>query len=209
MKRAFITFEGTDGTGKTTQMALLAQSLRQQGYEVVTTREPGGTPLAERVRQLVLDASLPLTSKTESLLFMAARSEHVDQVIRPALQAGKIVLCDRFCDSTFVYQGLTQGLKVGDLAPLRQLNSMATDGLEPDLTLVLEGDPGVLLQRRQERGVKDRFENKGLDFQRQLRAGFLALQAAEPERLKIVNALQSVEQVAVEIAEIVGQYLRE
>lgn len=209
MRSGFITFEGIDGTGKTTQLALLAQSLRQRGYEVVTTREPGGTPLAERVRNLVLDAGLPLSSRTESLLFMAARSAHVEQVIKPALQAGKIVLCDRFCDSTFVYQGLAQGLQLAELTPLRQLNGMATGGLYPDLTLVLDGDPTVLLQRRQERGVQDRFENKGLAFQQRLRQGFIALAAAEPERLKTVEALRPLDEVAAEIEKIVDRYLRE
>ena len=195
MTGKFITFEGIDGVGKTTQIKLAAQRLTELGQEVVITREPGGTVIAERVRNIVLDPTLQLSVRTEALLFMASRSEHVEQIIKPALIAGKTVLCDRFCDSTFVYQGLTQGLKVEDLTDLKALNSWATGGILPDLTIVLDADPQQLLQRRNERGVADRFENKGLAFQENLRQGFLTLAAAEPERIKIVNALGSVEEV--------------
>ena len=195
MTGKFITFEGIDGVGKTTQIKLAAQRLTELGQEVVITREPGGTAIAERVRNIVLDPTLQLSVRTEALLFMASRSEHVEQIIKPALIAGKTVLCDRFCDSTFVYQGLTQGLKVEDLTDLKALNSWATGGILPDLTIVLDADPQQLLQRRNERGVADRFENKGLAFQENLRQGFLTLAAAEPKRIKVVNALGSVEEI--------------
>lgn len=195
MTGKFITFEGIDGVGKTTQIKLAAQRLTELGQEVVITREPGGTAIAERVRNIVLDPTLQLSVRTEALLFMASRSEHVEQIIKPALIAGKTVLCDRFCDSTFVYQGLTQGLKVEDLTDLKALNLQATGGILPDLTIVLDADPQQLLQRRDKRGIFDRFENKGLAFQENLRQGFLALAAAEPERIKVVNALGSVEEV--------------
>lgn len=203
MTGKFITFEGIDGVGKTTQIKLVAQHLTESGQQVVITREPGGTAIAEKVRSIVLDPTLQLSVRTEALLFMASRSEHVEQIIKPALLAGKTVLCDRFCDSTFVYQGLTHGLKVEDLADLKALNLQATGGILPDLTIVLDADPEQLLQRRNERGIADRFENKGLAFQENLRQGFLALAAAEPERIKVVNALGSVEEVSENILSII------
>lgn len=195
MKGKFITFEGIDGVGKSTQIQLLAAKLQKLGYEVVVTREPGGTKVAERVREIVLDAQLPLSTRSEALLFMASRSEHVEKIIRPALTAGKVVLCDRFCDSTFVYQGVHC-----DVDMLRKLNLIATDGLMPDTTIVIDGDPELLAQRRAARGVQDRFENKGLAFQKQLRQGFLNLAKEEPERIKVVNGMASQEDVAASIA---------
>lgn len=137
MRGFFITFEGIDGAGKTTQQHLAAQALREQGYDVLESREPGGTQLAEKVRALVLDPELPLTTATQTLLYLAARSEHVDKLLRPAVEAGKIIICDRFSDSTLVYQGLAQGKTPEEIAQLRRLGSFATGGLEPDLTLVL------------------------------------------------------------------------
>lgn len=207
MKGKFITFEGVDGAGKSTQIKLIADRLTAEGKAVVLTREPGGTGIAERVRNIVLDVGLQLSVRTEALLFMAARSEHVEQIIKPALMAGKVVLCDRFCDSTFVYQGLTQGKTVTELDSLRNLNLQATDGIMPDLTVVLDADPKELLLRRDTRGVTDRFENKGLDFQENLRAGFLALAQAEPQRIKVVNALDSVEAVNEQIFTLVKNLL--
>jgi len=195
MKGKFITFEGIDGVGKSTQIQLLAAKLQKLGYEVVVTREPGGTKVAERVREIVLDVQLPLSTRSEALLFMASRSEHVEKIIRPALTVGKVVLCDRFCDSTFVYQGLHC-----DVTMLRKLNLIATDGLMPDTTIVIDGDPELLAQRRAARGVQDRFENKGLAFQKQLRQGFLNLAKEEPERIKVVNGMASQEDVAASIA---------
>ena len=188
MKGLFISFEGPDGTGKTTQLKRVAEALREQGYEVLESREPGGTVLAEKVRNIVLDPELPINNITEVLLYLAARSEHVEKVLAPAVAAGKIVLCDRFSDSTLVYQGLTRGLKVEELTQLRQLNDFASNGLTPDMTLLLDGRPEVLLGRRDARGVSDRYENKGLDFQHAIRNGFVALAEAFPERIKIVNA---------------------
>lgn len=195
MQGLFITFEGPDGGGKTTQLHKAAEALRKMGYEVVESREPGGTSLAEDVRSIVLNAALPLTNTTQTLLFLAARSEHVDKVLRPAVNAGKIVLCDRFSDSTLVYQGLASGLKVNELGELRQLNTIATQGFAPALTLVLDGRPEVLVQRRDARGVSDRFEVKGLAFQHTLRNGFLTLAEADPERFVVINAEGCEEEV--------------
>lgn len=207
MKGLFITLEGLDGAGKTTQLHKAAELLRQQGYEVVESREPGGTELAEKVRALVLDAALPLNNTTQTLLYLAARSEHVDKLLRPALEAGKIVLCDRFSDSTLAYQGLAAGKTTDELTDLRQLNAFATDGLAPDLTLVLDGDPKLLLKRRDARGVTDRYEEQGLELQYKLRSAFAALAKAEPERMRIINAEGSEAAVSAAIMDVIGEFL--
>lgn len=207
MQGVFISFEGLDGSGKTTQLQRVAAALRQRGYEVLTTREPGGTALAERVRELVLDPKLPLNNLTQVLLYLAARSEHVEKVILPALAAGKIVLCDRFSDSTLVYQGLTRGVALEELEPLKKLNAYACQGLVPDLTLVLDGEPQRLLERRISRGVSDRYEVQGLAFQEQLRKGFLTLAQAEPARIKVLNAEGSLQEVEEQLLAVLEKFL--
>ena len=209
MKGKFITFEGADGGGKSTQVQMAAAWLQQRGYEVVTTREPGGTVLAEKVRELVLDPNLPLNSTSQSLLYLAARSEHVEKVIRPALETGKIVICDRFSDSTLVYQGLSLGKELAELTVLQQLCSFATAGLEPDLTIVLDGRPEVLAKRRELRGVTDRYEQQGLAFQHRLRNGFLTLAKAEPKRIRVLNAEESREAVAETVQKALSNLLQE
>lgn len=195
-KGLFISFEGADGTGKTTQIERIASWLEKQGYEVVCTREPGGTKAAEKIRALVLDAELAMGHKTETLLYLAARADHIKQLIEPALQAGKMVLCDRFSDSTFVYQGRGRGM---DLQTLKMLDDFATGNLHPDLTILLDGDPEEMAVRRRERGISDRFELEGLAFQKKIREAFLELAANEPERIHVINALQPVTVVADEI----------
>lgn len=195
-KGLFISFEGADGTGKTTQIERIASWLEKQGYEVVCTREPGGTKAAEKIRALVLDAELAMGHKTETLLYLAARADHIKQLIEPALQAGKMVLCDRFSDSTFVYQGRGRGM---DLPTLKMLDDFATGNLHPDLTILLDGDPEEMAVRRRERGISDRFELEGLAFQKKIREAFLELAANEPERIHVINALQPVTVVADEI----------
>ena len=208
MKGLFISFEGPDGTGKTTQIKRVAEALRTQGYEVIESREPGGTVMAEKVRSIVLDPNFPINNITEVLLFSAARSEHVEKVIAPALEAGKIVLCDRFSDSTLVYQGLTRGLKLDELGELRQLINFSSNGLLPDMTVLLDGRPEVLAIRRDARGVSDRYENKGLEFQHSLRNGFLALAKAEPERIKVINAEGTQDEVQELVLEAVTDLLK-
>ncbi len=200
----FITLEGPDGCGKTTQLEFLADYIRSTGREVLTTREPGGVVSAEKIRKLLLDPKIKLAPRAETLLYLAARAEHIYEKIRPALNDGKVVICDRFTDSTLVYQGFVRGL---DMEMLHQLSTLATDGLEPDLTLLLDAPPQKLLVRRTERGVQDRFENEGLAFQEKVRAGFLLLAKQEPQRIKVVNALQDVEQVRRELEKIVAAAL--
>ena len=195
-KGLFITLEGPDGGGKTTQAQQLASWFRLYGREVLITREPGGTETAESIRELVLDPALQLSPETESLLQLAARADHVSQVISPALEEGKVVLCDRFSDSTLVYQGILRDM---DLDQLRKLNDFATRGLRPDVTLLLDGDPRELLKRRNDRGIVDKFELQGLAFQDRVRAGYLQLAQAEPERILVVDALEEPEVVTEEI----------
>lgn len=195
----FISMEGVDGAGKTTQLQLLADWLTGLGYEVILTREPGGTEMAERIRDLVLDASAPLYPRTETMLYLAARAEHVEAVIKPAVAAGQIVLCDRFADSTMVYQGFARGIPP---AKVDLLNDFAADGLQPALTVLLDADPEALLERRRCRGVTDRFEQEGLDFQKKIREGFLLLASAYPLRIKKVDALQTPEAVQRAIQQV-------
>ena len=209
MKGKFITFEGADGGGKSTQVQLAAEWLRQRGYDVVTTREPGGTILAEKVRELLLDPALPLNTVSQTLLYLAARSEHVEKLIKPALATGKIVLCDRFSDSTLVYQGLSVGKELSELTELQRLCSFATGGLAPDLTLILDGRPEALAKRRELRGVTDRYEQQGLDFQHKLREGFLTLAKAEPQRMQIIDAELGMEEVEQSVQKAIAQLLQE
>ena len=191
--------EGVDGSGKTTQLQLTARYLLDCGYDVVTTREPGGTKLAERIRNVVLDADAAVNPRTEVLLYLAARAEHVEKLIRPALEAGKIVLCDRFADSTMVYQGFVRGIETDKV---KALCEFAADELRPELTILLDAAPEALLQRRADRGVRDRFEQEGLDFQKKVREGFLLLANADPVRVKKVNALQNTDAVQADIRKI-------
>jgi dTMP kinase len=166
-KGYFITLEGPDGCGKTTQLEFLANYIRETlGREVLCTREPGGVEAAEAIRTVLLNPKIKLVPRAETLLYLAARAEHIAEKIKPALAEGKVVLCDRFTDSTLVYQGFVRGL---DMDMLHELSTLATDGLEPDLTLLLDAAPEKLLVRRTERGVHDRFENEGLPFR--LRSG--------------------------------------
>lgn len=195
-KGLFITLEGPDGGGKTTQAQQLARWFRLYGRETVITREPGGTATAESIRELVLDPALDLSPETETLLQLAARADHVDQVIRPTLEAGKVVICDRFTDSTMVYQGILRDM---DLDQLRKLNDFATRGLRPDVTLLLDGDPRELVKRRENRGTVDKFELQGLAYQDRIRAGYLRLAQEEPERILVVDALREPEVVTEEI----------
>ncbi len=195
-KGLFITLEGPDGGGKTTQAHKLVDWFRLYGRQVVLTREPGGTDAAERIRELVLDPAYAISAQTETLLHLAARADHVDKVIRPALAEGKVVLCDRFSDSTLVYQGILRHM---DLPQLRKLNDFSTGGLHPDVTILLDGDPQVLLKRRNDRGVVDKFELQGLEFHDAVRAGYLQLAQEEPDRILVVDATRDPEVVMEEI----------
>ena len=194
----FITFEGGEGCGKSTQIRILAERLRAAGKDVLLTREPGGTELAEKIRALVREESAdPPNIRAETLLFLASRAQVVENVIRPALAAGTWVLCDRFADSTFAYQGYGRGL---DLDEIKRINFFATGGLVPDRTVLLDVSPEVSAKRMRAREVAtntdaDRMEKAGDDFHARLKKGFLELAAAEPERFAVISADGGVEEV--------------
>ena len=199
----FITLEGVEGSGKSSQIRHLVEVLTQAGYPVLQTREPGGTATAEVIRQILLTASPhePVTPQAEALLILAARCQHVTHLIMPALRRGTVVLCDRFSDSTFAYQGFARGL---DLQWLREANKVATGGLTPDLTVVLDLPVSVgLARRRTDREQQNRLDRETERFHRRVRRGFLALAAEEPGRMTIVNANRPTQEVRDELTEIV------
>ena len=194
-KGVFISFEGVDGAGKSTHIQGLADAFRQRGREVTLTREPGGTPLAEKLRQMVLnDAMDPLT---EALLMFAARRNHIQEVILPALDQGHVVLCDRFTDATFAYQGHGRGFDLAVLSQLEQwVQGQASGGLlQPDMTLWFALDPAIAAERLADARVPDRFESQPLAFFAQVHAGYLARAEAAPHRMVRIDAAQSRHQV--------------
>jgi dTMP kinase len=200
MSGFFISFEGIEGSGKSTQVSLLAQALRDQGYQVVVTREPGGTTVGQVLRRILLEPSTtPLAQGAEVLLMLADRAQHVHEVIAPGLRAGNIVISDRFVDSTTAYQGYGRGIESSLLA---QLNAFACGGCLPHLTVLLDLPVDEGLQRAgQRRGnaAVDHFEAESRMFHEQVRAGFLAVAYANPERVRIVDATRSIEEIHGEI----------
>ena len=206
MAGIFITLEGPDGSGKTTQIAYLRTLFEREGFTVVQTREPGGTPIADRIRSLILDpAHREMTARTEALLYMAARAQHTAELIRPALRRDAVVISDRYADSTLVYQGVARGLSQEALV---WLNRFATEDLVPDLTLLLDGDSGKLAQRLADRGNRDRLDSEGLEFHQRVRAGFLRLAEQNPGRFRVIDGEQPVENVRCSIEECVMDFLR-
>ena len=201
----FITFEGPEGGGKSTQIHRLAATLAEQGYVVWTTREPGGTRVGETIRPILLGPrqQAGLSGWTEALLFTAARAQLVDEVIRPRLQRGEVVLCDRFSDSTLAYQGYGRGLA---LDALRQLQVEATGGLVPDLTLLLDLPVEAGLARIP-RGAKDRLDRETIAFHERVHAGYRAMAAQDPHRWRDVDALRDPDQVAARVLEYTIQAL--
>jgi dTMP kinase len=201
----FITFEGIDGSGKSTQIRMLAETLRGKGYDVVLTREPGGSDGAEEIRSLVLEGDPDRWSaETEILLFTAARRDHLARTILPALAAGKIVLCDRFADSTRMYQGLSRG----DLRETVDHLHRLMIGREPDLTILIDMDPATGLSRAKSRATtEERFEDFGQALQEQMRKGFLGLANEFSDRFRIIDGEQSIDAVASDIADTVLTHL--
>ena len=189
-----IAFEGVEGSGKSTQLELLRQALVGRGREVVVTREPGGTPAGERMRAVLLDPGVELHPRAEALLFAAARAELVERVIRPALERGAVVLCDRYLDSSLAYQGGARGLGRG---PVEEVNRFATGGLLPDLVVLLDLDPAAGLGRRA--GALDRIEAQDLGFHRRVRQAFCDLAAADPGRFAVVDAAAPAPEVAARV----------
>lgn len=206
---AFITFEGIEGSGKTTQIRLLAERLQSRGFPVLQTREPGGCRIADAIRGVLLDPDhKAMSSRAELLLYAAARAQHVEEIIRPALASGRVVLCDRFCDATIAYQGEGRGL---DRGLIDTLNDVAAEGLTPDMTVLLDMPVEEGLHRAVERNDRqeireDRFEQESLRFHERVRQGYLKLVAAE-NRFFVVDARGSTAEVAERIDRVVDPCL--
>ncbi|MEL7626704.1 MAG: dTMP kinase [Anaerolineaceae bacterium] len=197
----FITFEGPEGSGKSTQLPRLAQYLEESGYSVVKTREPGGTKIGDQIREVLMRMeNTELHPRTEILLFLAARAQLVEELIKPSLQEGKIILCDRYGDSTLAYQGYGHGLNLDDLRAMLQF---ATGGLKPDLTILLDIDVLTGLKRKKIKAEWNRLDAFELSFHERVREGYHILAAQEPDRWKIVDAAQNPEQIQKEIRAIV------
>lgn len=198
----FVTFEGPEGSGKTTQLRLLSEWVRAQGHPPVVTREPGGTHIGEDIRGILHDCEhVEMSAHAEILLYSASRAQLVAQVIRPALAAGHVVLCDRYFDSTYAYQGYGRGLS---LAALRSITEFAVQGLKPDLTLYLDVPVDMGLRRREQSGeAMNRLDREAVAFHKRVRAGYLELAAAEPDRWRVIDATGPVEAVQTRLRVLV------
>ncbi len=203
-KGLFITFEGTDGCGKTTQLNKVKDFLQEQGYNVVTTREPGALDIGQKIRDILLHHEGFVADRCEMFLFLADRAQHVEAFIKPAIAAGKIVLCDRHVDSTIAYQGYGRGQ---DVQLLKDLNEIAVNGLSPDLTLYF--DVSAETAQTKVGDDKDRMESAGIIFHKQVRQGYLALQKENPERIKLINANNSIETVFEDTKKVIIKLLQE
>ena len=201
-KGLFITFEGADGCGKTTQLNLLYEYLKNKGYDVVITREPGAAGLGEKIRELLLNYDGEVSSRCESFLFLADRAQNIDIIVKPALQKGRIVLCDRHTDSTVAYQGYGRGL---DIEQINMLNALATKNQKPDLTFVFDVDIETSMQRVGQN--KDRMESAGKDFFNRVRNGYLELAKQEPQRVKVIDSTKTIEEVFEDVKNIINLYL--
>ena len=203
-KGLFITFEGADGCGKTTQLNLVKDMLTKKGYDVVTTREPGSLELGKKIREILLHYDGVVADRCEMFLFLADRAQHIETFIKPAIEEGKIVLCDRHIDSTIAYQGYARGQ---DIQLLKDLNKIAVNNVSPDLTLLFD----VATEVAQERvgSEKDRMEATGIEFHRKVRQGYLELQKENPDRIKLINANNSIENVYEEVKRNIIDILEE
>ncbi|MBP2645462.1 MAG: tmk [Firmicutes bacterium] len=205
MAGVFITFEGPDGAGKTTQLNLLVKYFIKKGWKVRRTREPGGTAIGDEIRGLLLNPEHKrMSARAEALLYMAARAQHVSEVIAPALGRGEVVISDRFSDSTVVYQGVARKLNREDLLAI---NDFAVQGIQPDLTILLDGDIRKLRNRLTRRASQDRIEQETYDFHASVRQGFLELAAKQPQRIKVVQPLGDISGVHQAVIKIVEDFL--
>lgn len=203
-KGLFITFEGADGSGKTTQLNNVKSFLEEKGYDVVVTREPGALDIGQKIRNILLHHEGVVADRCEMFLFLADRAQHVETFIKPAIEDGKIVLCDRHIDSTIAYQGYGRGQNIN---LLKELNSIAVNGLNPDLTLLYD----VSTETAQARvgNEKDRMESAGIEFHKKVRNGYLELQKENPERIKLINANNSIQTVFEDTKNIIIKLLQE
>lgn len=201
-KGLFITFEGADGCGKTTQIGLLNKYLIEKNYETIVTLEPGGSDIGKNLRQILLHHNGFVSKRAELFMYLADRAQHIDAVIKKNTQEGKIVLCDRHTDSTLAYQGYARG---GDIEKITFLNEIATDGYKPDLTFVFDVD-SIIAQTRVGK-VKDRLESEGLEFHRKVRFGYLELAKKYPERIKVIDANKTIEEVFAQVKNVIDGIL--
>ncbi|MFI3301269.1 MAG: dTMP kinase [Candidatus Gastranaerophilales bacterium] len=201
-KGMFITFEGADGCGKTTQLKLLAEYLVQKGYDVVITREPGAVGLGEKIREILLNYEGEVSSRAEAFLFLADRSQHIDNLIKPSINQGKIVLCDRHTDSTVAYQGYGRGQ---DLERIRLLNEIAVDNVVPDLTFVFDIDVETSMSRVG--NEKDRMESAGVEFHNRVRDGYLKIASENTRRIRVLNSARCIEDINKEVVQIMDKFL--
>lgn len=205
MKGKFISFEGIEGTGKSTQAKLLQQGLLGLGYEVILTEEPGGTLISLRIREILLSVDhTNMKPITELLLYNAARAQHIEEVILPALNRGAVVITDRFTDSTFAYQGYGRGI---DLKLLESIDKIATNGLRPDMTMLLDLDVETGLTRNRRINKTDRLELEDVEFHKRVRKGYHELAAKEPERIKVLDASVGIEELKIVIARIIPDFI--
>lgn len=201
-KGLFITFEGADGCGKTTQMDLLANFLENKGYDIILTREPGAKGLGEKIREILLNYDGEVSDRCESFLFLADRAQNIDTIVKPAVNSGKIVLCDRHIDSTVAYQGYGRGL---DLDRINMLNNLAVNGVKPDLTFVFDIDVETSMHRVGKE--KDRMEKSGKEFFNKVREGYLSIAKLEPDRVKVIDASRSIDEISKNVIDIIEQTL--
>lgn len=199
----FITFEGIDGCGKSTQLNLLAEYLKGKGHEVLITREPGAVGLGEKLREILLNYDGDVSSNCEAFLFLADRAQHIDTLVKPAMAEGKIVLCDRHTDSTVAYQGYGRGV---DLNQIKMLNDIATSGLKPDLTFVFDIDIETSAERVGKN--KDRMESAGLEFHQKVRDGYLKITESEPQRAMLINSKDSIENIFEQVKVIFDEKVK-
>lgn len=200
-KGLFITFEGIDGCGKSTQLNLLAEYLKSKDLEVIITREPGAAGLGEKLREILLNYEGEVSSNCEAFLFLADRAQHIDTLVKPAIESGKIVLCDRHTDSTVAYQGYGRGV---DLTQIKLLNKIATSGFSPNLTFVFDLDVEVAQTRVGKN--KDRLESAGKEFHNKVREGYLEIAKNEPQRVKVINSNNSIENIFKQVKTIINDY---
>ena len=201
-KGLFITFEGADGCGKTTQLKLLAEYLTNKGLEVIITREPGAKGLGEKVREILLNYDGEVSDRCESFLFLADRAQHIDMIINPAIAQGKVVLCDRHTDSSVAYQGYGRGLSIDRI---NMLNNLAVNGRYPDMTLVFDIDIETSMKRVGDE--KDRMESAGMEFFNRVRDGYLEIAKQEPNRVKVLDARKSIDEIHKDVIELIEELL--
>jgi len=201
----FITFEGIEGSGKSTQAKLLVEYLRGKGLNVILTREPGGVELSEKIRSILIETGLDISPRAELLLFLASRAQHTDGLIRPSLQKGHIVVCDRYIDASVAYQGYGRGLSI---EMIKRLNDWATGGIRPNLTVLLDLSPEEGLKRVRTSKKMDRIEGENLEFHRRVREGYLEIARSDPDRFLVLDATRSMEEIQRFIREAVEACLK-